>query len=72
MPAKKKIVKKSKPGLYANIRAKRARIAKGSGEHMRQAGTPGAPSSEAFEKSTHSAGKSKQAVAHNAARKTAA
>lgn len=31
-------------GLYANIHAKRARIAAGSGEKMRKAGSKGAPS----------------------------
>ena len=48
MPASKK--KAAKPGLYANIRAKQERIAHGSGETMRKAGTEGAPSAEAFEK----------------------
>ena len=33
-----------KNGLYANIHAKRERIAKGSGEKMRKAGSKGAPS----------------------------
>lgn len=41
----------SKPGLYANIHAKRARIAAGSGEKMRKPGTKGAPTSAAFRKS---------------------
>ena len=35
-------------GLYANINAKRKRIAQGSGEKMRKPGTPGAPTNEAF------------------------
>jgi hypothetical protein len=38
----------SKPGLYANIHAKRERIKKGSGERMRSVGSKGAPSSNAF------------------------
>ena len=38
----------SKPGLYANIHAKRERIKKGSGETMRSVGSKGAPSSNAF------------------------
>jgi len=38
-------------GLYANIHAKRKRIAKGSGEKMRKVGTPGAPTAKAFKKS---------------------
>jgi hypothetical protein len=39
---------KEKPGLYANIRAKRERIAAGSGERMRKTGSKGAPSAQAF------------------------
>ncbi len=35
--------KKEKPGLWANIRAKRKRIAAGSGERMRKKGDKGAP-----------------------------
>jgi hypothetical protein len=38
----------NKPGLYANVNAKRARIAAGSGETMRKPGTKGAPSAAAF------------------------
>jgi hypothetical protein len=34
----------AKPGLYSNIQAKRARIAAGSGERMREPGDKGAPS----------------------------
>jgi hypothetical protein len=45
MPA----AKKSKRGLYANIQAKRKRIANGSGEKMREPGEPGSPTAEAFE-----------------------
>jgi hypothetical protein len=37
-----------KTGLYANIQAKRARIKAGSGERMRDAGAPGAPTRQAF------------------------
>jgi hypothetical protein len=37
-----------KVGLYANINAKRKRIAKGSGEKMRRVGSKGAPTSQAF------------------------
>ena len=36
------------PGLYANIAAKRKRIAAGSGEKMRKPGTKGAPTAAAF------------------------
>jgi len=35
-------------GLYANIQAKRARIAAGSGEKMRKAGADGAPTAKDF------------------------
>lgn len=38
-------------GLYANINAKRERIAEGSGEKMRRAGSKGAPTAEAFKQS---------------------
>jgi len=37
-------------GLYENIRAKRERIRKGSGEKMRRVGSKGAPTEEAFKK----------------------
>jgi hypothetical protein len=37
-----------KSGLYANIAAKRERIAKGSGEKMRKPGSKGAPSASDF------------------------
>jgi hypothetical protein len=47
----------AKKGLYANIHAKRARIAAGSGEKMRKVGTKGAPTSKAFIKSARTAKK---------------
>ena len=37
-----------KPGLYANIHAKQKRIAAGSGEKMRKAGSKGAPTASDF------------------------
>ena len=37
-----------KPGLYANIHAKRKRINAGSGEKMRQVGSQGAPTQQSF------------------------
>lgn len=40
-----------KKGLYANIHAKRERIAHGSKERMRKPGSKGAPTAEAFKKS---------------------
>jgi len=45
----------AKPGLYENIRRKRERIARGSGEKMRKPGTRGAPTAEAFRKSARTA-----------------
>lgn len=42
-------------GLYANIHAKRQRIAEGSGEKMRKPGSPGAPTAEAFRQSAKTA-----------------
>lgn len=41
----------AKPGLYANIQAKRKRIAAGSGEKMRSPGDKGAPTAAAFKQS---------------------
>jgi hypothetical protein len=35
-------------GLYANINAKKKRIANGSGEKMRKPGSKGAPTKQAF------------------------
>lgn len=49
----------AKPGLYENIRKKRARIAAGSGERMRKPGTKGAPTAEAFKKAAKTAKKGK-------------
>jgi hypothetical protein len=40
-----------KPGLWANIHAKRKRIAEGSGEKMRSPGDPGAPTAKALQDS---------------------
>jgi hypothetical protein len=47
------------PGLYANIHAKRERIAAGSGEKMRKPGSPGAPTAKAFKESAKTAKKGK-------------
>jgi hypothetical protein len=44
-----------KKGLYANIHAKKARIAAGSGERMRKPGTAGAPTAKAFRQSAKTA-----------------
>jgi hypothetical protein len=45
----------TKPGLYANIWAKRKRIAEGSGEKMRKPGAKGAPTKQAFTQSAKTA-----------------
>ena len=47
----------AKPGLYANIHAKRKRIAAGSGEKMRKAGSAGAPTAANFKRSAKTAKK---------------
>ena len=44
-----------KAGLYANIHAKQKRIAEGSGEKMRKAGSKGAPTAQAFKESAKTA-----------------
>ena len=47
----------AKQGLYANINAKKKRIAAGSGEVMRKPGTKGAPTAKAFKQSAKTAKK---------------
>jgi len=46
-----------KQGLYANIDAKRKRIAAGSGEKMRAPGSKGAPTNKAFKQAAKTAKK---------------
>ena len=46
-----------KKGLYANIHAKRKRIAAGSGEKMRRKGSKGSPSSANFKQAAKTAKK---------------
>lgn len=46
-----------KPGLYANIQAKRKRIKEGSGEKMRKPGSDGAPTAKAFKQAAKTAKK---------------
>lgn len=67
MPKAKTVTRKDEPqtvdmyakggetGLYANINAKRKRIAAGSGEKMRKPGAPGAPTAAAFKQSAKTA-----------------
>ena len=49
----------SKAGLYANINAKKKRIAAGSGEKMSKPGSKGAPSAKDFRDSAKTAKKNK-------------
>ena len=49
-----------KQGLYANIHAKRKRIAAGSDEKMRKPGTKGAPSAKDFKDAAKTAKKGKK------------
>jgi hypothetical protein len=46
-----------KQGLYANVNAKRKRIASGSGEKMRSPGTKGAPTAKGFKQAAKTAKK---------------
>lgn len=48
-----------KTGLYANIHAKRKRIAAGSGEKMNKPGTKAAPSAKNFKQAAKTAKKGK-------------
>jgi hypothetical protein len=43
-----------KQGLYANIHAKKKRIAAGSGERMRKPGSKGAPTAQNFKQAAKS------------------
>ena len=47
----------AKQGLYANIHAKKKRIAAGSGEKMRKVGTKGAPTAAQFKQAAKTAKK---------------
>ena len=47
----------AKPGLYANIHAKRLRIKQGSGESMRKPGSKGAPTAAQFKRAAKTAKK---------------
>ena len=49
----------AKQGLYANIHAKRKRIAAGSGEKMRKPGSKGAPTAANFKRSAKTAKRTK-------------
>ena len=47
-------------GLYANINAKRKRIAAGSGEKMRKVGSKGSPTIKNFKQAAKTAKKNKR------------
>jgi hypothetical protein len=49
-----------KAGLYANIAAKKKRIAEGSGEKMRKVGSKGAPTAADFKQAAKTAKKPKK------------
>ena len=49
----------AKKGLYANIHAKKKRIAAGSGEKMRKKGSKGAPTDKQFKRAAKTAKKRK-------------
>ena len=51
---------KKKPGLYANIHAKRKRIKAGSKEKMRKPGSKGAPTAKQFKQAAKTAKKPKK------------
>jgi hypothetical protein len=52
----------TKPGLYANIHAKRRRIKGGSGVKMRKVGSPGSPSAKNFTQAAKTAKKPKKTL----------
>jgi hypothetical protein len=51
------MAEKKKPGLYANIHAKRKRIKAGSKEKMRKPGSKGAPTATNFKQAAKTAKK---------------
>jgi hypothetical protein len=55
------LIMATKPGLYANINAKRARIAAGSGEKMNKVGSKAAPTAKDFKESAKTAKPAKKA-----------
>ena len=50
----------AKPGLYANIHAKRKRIKAGSKEKMRKVGSKGAPTKKQFKQAAKTAKRKKK------------
>jgi hypothetical protein len=55
------LIMATKPGLYANIHAKQARIKAGSGEKMNKPGSKAAPSAKDFKESAKTAKPAKKA-----------
>jgi hypothetical protein len=55
------LIMATKPGLYANINAKRERIKAGSGEKMNKPGSKAAPSAKDFKESAKTAKPAKKA-----------
>jgi len=51
------VIMATKPGLYANIHAKRERIAAGSGEKINKVGSKAAPTAKDFKESAKTAKK---------------
>tara|TARA_B100001063_G_C16300126_1_gene327955 strand:- start:45 stop:344 length:300 start_codon:yes stop_codon:yes gene_type:complete len=60
---------KKRPGLYANIQAKRRRIKAGSGEKMRKPGSEGAPTAQNFKDAAKTAKKSHGGELHGGQKK---
>ena len=54
------LIMATKPGLYANIHAKRERIKEGSGEKMNKVGSKAAPTKQDFINSAKTAKKVKK------------
>ena len=58
-PERGKMAKGGRPGLYANIAAKKRRIKAGSGEKMRKKGAAGAPTAANFRRAAQTVRKNK-------------
>ena len=58
-PERGKMAKGGRPGLYANIAAKKRRIKAGSGEKMRKKGAKGSPTAANFRRAAQTVRKNK-------------
>jgi Cytidylyltransferase-like len=65
MKSFKDFIKEEKPGLWANIRAKRERIKRGSGERMRKPGSEGAPTAQNFKDAANESVEEVSEATHN-------